>query len=106
MIQYATKNQRHDGKGTYYGDIYTSVGQVEMCTEPDTPIYEIELTETTTPTEDSYYGWSDDYDEICLVYPVFFLMNMCFPYGAKADESHGRGRIIRVNVREIREVTP
>jgi hypothetical protein len=105
MIQYATKQPRHDENGMYYTNIYTSVGQVEMCISPGTPIYEIELTETTSPTENSYYGWSDKYDDICLVYPKFFLTNMCFPNGVHAEAAAGCGRIIRVDIKEIREVT-
>lgn len=104
MINYATKHLRHDGNGMYYANIYPTIGQVRMCCEPSTPIYKIDLTETTSPMEDSYYGWSDTYDKICLVYPEFFLTDMCFPDGAHAEAEKDRGRIIRVDIREIKRV--
>lgn len=104
MIQYAAKHPRHDGDGMYYANIYPTIGQVRMCCDPGTLIYEIDLTETASPKEDSYYGWSDTYDKICLVYPEFFLTDMCFPYSAKTEAAAGRGRIIRVDIKEIKEI--
>ena len=102
MIQYCTKMTRHCGEGTYFIDIYPSVMQVRMCTDGE--VFEVDVEEATEVNDGSYWGWRDPDDSICMIYPEFFLMNICFPDGAKAEEMAGRGRIIRVSVTEIRKV--
>jgi len=103
MKSYAVEQDRHDGSGKYFIDIYPSILQVQMCIEPNTPIYEVNV-EKTTDTENSYWAWSDDYDDITMVYPVFLLLDMCFPDGVKAEEAAGRGTIIRATVEKITRV--
>jgi len=78
--------------------------QVEMCIEPGTPIYQIDVTKTDTPTGSSYWAWEDPNGDIGLVYYAFFLLDMCFPDGSVAEEKAGRGKVIRVDIRNIGEV--
>lgn len=103
MKLYAVEQDSYDGSGKYFRDIYPSIMQVQMCAEPDTPIYEVDV-ERTTDTENSYWAWSDEYDDIAMIYPVFLLLDMCFPDGVKAEEAAGRGEIIRVTVKRIGRV--
>ena len=102
MIQYAVKMEKHDKSGTVFIDIYPSTIQVSMCIEPGTPVYPVDVAETDNPTEDSYWAWKDPDGDIGLVFHQFFLMDMCFPDGSAAEERAGRGKVIRVNVKEIK----
>lgn len=104
MIQYCTKIPRHCGDGTYFNSIYPSVMQVRMCIENSEPVYEIDVTEDIEPTETSYWGWLDHDGSISMIHPVFFIMDMCFPDGSAAEEKAGRGKVIRVKIKEIRKV--
>ena len=103
MRLYAAEQDSYDGSGKYFRDIYPSIMQVQMCAEPDTPIYEVNV-EKTTDTENSYWAWSNEYDDISMIYPVFLLLDMCFPYSVKAEEDAGNGKIIRVTVKRIGRV--
>ena len=63
-----------------------------------------DVEEATEVDEDTYWGWMDNDGDISVVYPLLKLVNMCFPYGADAEENAGRGRVIRVSITEIRKV--
>lgn len=103
MKRYATKMPCRDGPGTHYTNIYPSTLPVKMCIVPGTPIYEIEITKTDNPTGDSYYAWEDLDGKISMIYYGFFILNICFPYGVRAEEAAGRGNVVRVDIKEIQE---
>ena len=67
-------------------------------------IFQVDVTKTDKPTDDSYWAWEDPDGEIGLIHYAFFLMDMCFPDGSAAEEKAGRGKEIRVNIRIIKEV--
>lgn len=49
-----------------------------------------------------YWGWWDyKRNEFSLIWPQYFLLNMCFPYGMVPQEERGDGKAYRVNVIEI-----
>ena len=48
-----------------------------------------------------YWAWIPEEVEDSLnhlVFPQFFLLNMCFPYGIEAAEDAGRGKAYRVEI--------
>lgn len=48
-----------------------------------------------------YWGWFDNEEnEFSLIYPKYFLLNMCFPYGIKILEAQGRGKAYRLEIIE------
>ena len=52
--------------------------------------------------EPDYWGWWDAEDKkFTLIWPKHFLLEMCFPYGTKAEEERGKGKIYRVNVKTV-----
>ena len=75
-----------------------------MCAVPGTPIYEIEITKTDNPTDDTYYAWEDLDGKISMIYYGYFILNICFPYGVRAEEAAGRGKVVRIDIKEIKEV--
>lgn len=105
MINYCTIIPTHDGTGIHYIDIYPSIIQVKMCIEPGVPIYKIDVMKTNHPTEDSYWAWQDPDGYISLVYYAYFLVDMCFPDGAAAEERAKRGLVIRVDIENVEEAT-
>jgi len=58
----------------------------------------------TTPTSigdvPDYWGWLDtDTQEFdSLIYPRWFLLDMCFPYGITKTEEAGKGRAYRLEM--------
>lgn len=94
--------QKHDKTGTVFINIFPSVIQVSMCIETGvygTPIYPVDITETDNPTKDSYWAWKELDGNIGMVFYDFLFLDMCFPYGSKAEEDAGRGKVIRVDVK-------
>jgi hypothetical protein len=70
------------------------------------PIYKIDVhqaTEDETSTT-PYYGFLDNDGKIKNIYPTFGLFDMCYPYGALAEEKAGKGKIIKVMITEIGQV--
>ena len=102
--RFCSKIPRRDEPGTYYTNIYPSTMPVRMCVKLDEPIYEIEVTETNKPTDESYYAWKNLEGAISMIYYGIFILNICFPYGYRSEEEAGYGKVIRVNIEEIREV--
>jgi hypothetical protein len=53
-------------------------------------------------SEGPYRGWigtTDTYPQMVFGHPSLF--RMCFPYGPQAEVEAGRGRIVRLRIREI-----
>lgn len=49
----------------------------------------------------SYYGWLENgKNKPCMIYHAKRLLDMCFPNGTKAEEQRGRGKVIRLSVKE------
>jgi len=52
------------------------------------------------PTFD-YWGWyENEDDEISMLYPQKFLLNMCFVYGMEIEEEAGKGKAYRLEIKE------
>lgn len=46
-----------------------------------------------------YWGWFDNKkQDIDLVFPKRFLLNMCFPYGMDIEEQHNVGKAYRLEI--------
>lgn len=49
----------------------------------------------------THWGWlPTGKSEPIMIYPVWGLFSMCFPYGPKAEQDAGKGRIVRLAVTE------
>jgi len=98
MKQFCSKTRIHGGEGTFFSNIFPSKIQTRMCTRDQ--IIEVDVTEDTNANEDSYFGWLDNDGSISMIFPKLFLLNMCFSWGAEAEQKSGSGKVIRVNVVE------
>lgn len=105
-IRYCTKEyRRQDGK-FYYTNIFSTIKSVKMCIAEPAPIFKIDVIETKEIDENSYYGWLEFEDSnISYIYPHLTLFSVCFPYGYKAEEERGIGKLIRVKIIELEDVT-
>lgn len=61
--------------------------------------------------EGSYWGWWEpevggDGKSIHHIHPARILLEVCFPYGSKIEEDRDMGRVVRVDVHEVRRLTP
>jgi len=95
---------RHD-VGTYLTYFFPSPLGVKMCMDDRRPfpVFEVVVTEGVDP--EGYWGWWDSERQMFNI--VFFkklLVEVCFPYGSKAEEDRGRGKLLPVNVQVIRKV--
>jgi len=104
-------------KGKMFFHFFHHPKSVKMCQdsrEPH-PIFKVEVSENADPNagqniggpSGSYWGWWNSEDNsFHFVFPSRLQVDMCFPYGAKAEEERGRGKMMPVNVTVLEEVKP
>lgn len=50
-------------------------------------------------TKPDYWGWYDNEEQkFLLIFPAYFMLNMCFPYGMKVEEEAGKGKAYRLEI--------
>jgi hypothetical protein len=55
--------------------------------------------ETKNPNEPDYWGyWDFDRKSLTLIYPAYFLLDMCFPNGIRTCEEIKQGKAYRLKV--------
>jgi hypothetical protein len=92
--------------GTYLTHFFQSKLGVKMCMDDRRPfpVFEVVVSEGTD-TPDSYWGWWDSGRQAFnIVFARKLLVEVCFPYGSKAEEDRGRGKLMPVNIEILREV--
>lgn len=106
MIRYCLKVFREQDGKTYYMYIFSDPRSVKEYMLKPEPIYKIDVREATEDEKDMtpYYGFLDNEGEIKNIYPAFDLFDMCYPYGVRAEEKAGKGKIIKVMITEISQV--
>ena len=102
MIKYCTKELREQDGKIYYKNIFSSEKSVLMCLCLSSPkkIFKIDVREAKEDEETPYVGWLDSEGNIDFIFPNLTLLEVCFPYGTKAEERCGKGKIIRVKIGE------
>lgn len=106
MIRYCLKLFREQDGKTYYMHIFSDPRSVkEYMLKPES-IYKIDVREAaeTERSVTPYFGFLNNDGEIENIYPTFGLFDMCYPYGVRAEENRGRGKIIKVIITEIEQV--
>jgi hypothetical protein len=69
-----------------YGHDASEIVNVELIVHEDQSRNETNF----QSMEPDYWGWLDTRrDEFTMIYPKYFLLNMCFPSGIKATEESG-----------------
>lgn len=101
MIKYCTKELREvDGK-YYYKNCFSSEKTVRMCSKEK--VHKVNVREASPEEETPYVGWLKLKPEgdIDFIFPNLTLLEVCFPYGTKAEAERGRGKVIRVKIEEL-----
>lgn len=103
---YCAESPRHDG-GTYLTHFFPSSRGVKFCMDdrhPE-PIWEVEVTAGDHNKPGGFWGWWElDENRFTLVWPSRVQLEICFPYGYKAEEDRGRGKFMPVEVKKIRRI--
>ena len=81
-------------------------------THGDDVIYQVVVTPFEGPEDEAlYWGWWDLHgvggakrQKFMFVHYAKGLVEMCFPYGTEIAEEHGEGKLMPVQVEEIRIV--
>ncbi len=88
---------RNDGKGFYYSKVGDRAW-VELH-DINQPIVQVEVKQDDNGI---YYGWINSFErhpKMIWISKVQF--ELCFPYGYELEEKHGKGRMVRLSIREI-----
>jgi hypothetical protein len=93
MINYAAKYKER------FTDIFPHSSQVRFSGYENDEIFKVNAVEDVAG---DYYGWQDTgAEDYVMIYPELFLLEMCFPYGSKAEVERGEGRVVRLNITEV-----
>jgi hypothetical protein len=89
--------------GTYLAHFFHSPLSVKMCGDGKFPIFEVVVTKGTDLN--GYWGWWEaERQGFLFVYPSRPQLEMCFTYGSKIEEERGKGKMMPVDIKIIREV--
>jgi len=93
----------HNGDHYHHFGIYPATASLYGDKIED--IEEVTLTVSDDQSPDNsmdvdYWGWYDNKkgEFTNMIYPKYFLLNMCFPYGIKATEETGQGKAYRLEI--------
>ncbi len=80
--------------------------QVSMCGTwggpSDPPIVRVRVADIQLGEVSTYYAWWDNKEErFCMIFPHRQAVEICFPYGSKAEEERGRGHVLNVSVTQL-----
>jgi hypothetical protein len=86
-----------------YSCFYKSMMQMRLCGDYSETVVLIEVTQDDNGT---YWTWYD-YTRDCFNFTASFkqAVEICFPYGSKVEEENGKGKLISVSVKELKELT-
>jgi len=86
-----------DHKGNDYYAHFGSLNYIKMHYINE-PIVEVILIEDKNG---EYYGWIDTGKDIpCMVWKSEVVFSVCFPYGYKVNEKEGKGKHVRLSIKE------
>jgi hypothetical protein len=79
-----------------YGDEPEDIENVEFTISDD---QSLPISNDNSMNVD-YWGWIDTGDDnfSSMIYPKYFLLDMCFPYGIKKTELAGQGKAYRLTM--------
>ena len=103
--QYGHISVREDGS-FHFIHIYGNPSIVSFCSSEKQPVYELTFEEhqnqdiNAEPQE--YWGWQED-NTMSMIYPKYFLLDMCFPAGIKHTQETGQGRAVKLNLINFRD---
>lgn len=94
---YCHKAAKHGG-GEYLAHFHGHPRTVALYFEKPEPIFVVLVSEGIEEQNGiQYWAWWNEKDQVFeMVYPSKGVVNMCFPYGAKAEEECGRGKLLPV----------
>lgn len=97
-LYYAHEQTRADGS-PYFAHLHRSMVQMSLCGPGEVIVVRVTILDEADATEEDYWGWlSDRETRPSMIFPKWFLLNMCFPAGAKKTEAAGQGKILRLRV--------
>ena len=94
---WAHREKATNGEEPMYTHASEDKGWVEMH-GLDVPVVAVSVRESP---KGEYYGWIDKGDTVpAMIWQGRMLFGMCFPYGPEVEEKAGRGRVVRLDVKE------
>jgi predicted SPOUT superfamily RNA methylase MTH1 len=108
MIQEFTTTAVFNGKHYAYFGIHPKTAFLYGDKPEDIETITIKISDNQTPvppnsekdsSKPDYWGYYDNESrKFTHIYPAYFLLNMCFPYGIKAEEDRNFGKAYRLEI--------
>lgn len=104
----AVKGKTQDGKGYFHFFGIRDVSCSLYGAKPE-DIIQVKCMVSKDQTEQKppdYWGWynleKERWETGGLLQPSLTQFKMCFPYGYKVEEEHGKGKAFRLDIKEIK----
>jgi len=102
----ATHNKNTVRADHWYGDCEVHPKTTNLY-DPGKPIHELKVKEAIGDDFTPYWAWWDnDKEKFTMMYYHRDLLEICFPYGLKAETEHGKGQDYNVTVEELGVIDP
>lgn len=86
------------GLASIYGDKESDILNIILSVADDQTMPPLPQNDPDIDKPD-YWGWFDNKEQSFIhIYPKYFLLNMCFPYGMDAEEERCYGKAYRLNI--------
>lgn len=86
-----------------YGDKLEDIVQVEVSIADDQKIPPAPQNDPNVNDPDYWAWWDNKEQRFSIIWAKHFLLEMCFPYGIKAEEDRDFGKAYRVNVKPVKK---
>lgn len=84
----------HSSIATIYGDKPEDIVNLKFKISNNQ-----EINSDTDVKDNDYWGFYDfSKEEFILIYPQYFILNMCFPYGMEIEEKRNIGKAYRIEI--------
>lgn len=89
--------------GFWYGDFEPCPGTTALYDDHEKPVLKV-LVKESKEEKGSYWGWWDNSEKaFSIVLHDKSLIEICFPYGSKAEEERGNGHLLPVSIEVLED---
>ena len=94
--------KKNESKESAYAHFYSKPALVRFCGADKGDVVEVIVRELKEGEESDYWGWwNNEKEKFEMVYASKVQSDICFTYGAQAEEEKGEGKQMNVFIEEV-----
>jgi hypothetical protein len=105
VTQLIAEEYENHRKETRLRHFFGNMSQMRCCGADEKRRYRVEVSRGTHGDPGGYWGWWNlEYMRWEMVFGSKVQVEVCFPYGSKAEEERGRGWLLPVDVKVLEKL--